>query len=232
MAKSDLEKKLGELEALRQRSVITPEEYESRRAALLSDTSATTEKGGSRAGGIFKWGMLGCLGMFAAIGLLFVGVIFLIAAAVGSSADNEEDSGGDVHVALTNGASGVISPEGNGSKKTKVTILQIADGAASGNQFLQPAEGKKYWAIEVEVENVGDREVSSLDWKLRDTTDTETDRTFFSDIGQNLEPLYDLTPGGKQRGWVVFEIAADASPKWIRADPNPFLAHDLYFDAQ
>ncbi|HEX6029977.1 MAG TPA: DUF4352 domain-containing protein [Tepidiformaceae bacterium] len=231
MAKSDLEKKLGELAGLKSRGVITEEEYESRRAALLSDTSAG-EEGQRRGGGIFKWGMMGCLGIFAAIGLFVIVVIALLAAAVGGSADKVKDSGGDVHVALAQGAVGEIAPESNGSKKTRVTILQIADGAQSNNQFSQPADGKKYWAVEVEVENVGTREVTSLDWKLRDSADTESDETFVSGVGESLPPFYNLTPGGKQRGWVVFEIAADASPKWLRADPNIFLAHDLYFDAQ
>jgi hypothetical protein len=231
MAKSELEKKLGELEGLKARGVVTDEEYESRRAAILSDTSSAEAKG-KRGGGIFKWGMMGCFGILAGLGVLVVVIIVIIAAAANSAADKEDDFGGDVHVALAEGASGVIAPDGNGSKKTKVTILRVADGAQSGNQFMQPADGKKYWAVEVEVENVGSREVTSLDWKLRDSTDTESDRTFFSGLGENLEVAYSLTPGGKQRGWVVFEIAADATPKWLRADPNVFLAHDLYFDAQ
>jgi hypothetical protein len=84
MAKSELEKKLGELNALRAKGVVTDEEYDSRRSALLADTAAPLAQGGSKAGGIFKWGLLGCLGMFAAVGLLFIVVIALIAAAVGA----------------------------------------------------------------------------------------------------------------------------------------------------
>src|SRR5688572_33020478 len=122
MAKSELEKKLGELDGLRAKGVVTEEEYASRREALLSDTTVAQAKGGSKAGGIFKWGMMGCLGMFAAVGLLFIVVLVVIAAAVGSSADTEDDSGGDVHVTLGEGASGVISPENQGSRKARVTI--------------------------------------------------------------------------------------------------------------
>jgi hypothetical protein len=156
MAKSDLEKKLGDLAALKSRGVITDDEYETRRAALLSDTSAGEQRG-RRGGGIFKWGMMGCLGIFAAFGLLVIVAIALLAAAVGSSADKAKDSGGDVRVALAQGAAGEIAPDGNGSKKSKVTIVQVVDNAQSTNQFQQPAEGKKYWAVEVEVENVGTR---------------------------------------------------------------------------
>ncbi|MGH2608295.1 MAG: DUF4352 domain-containing protein [Tepidiformaceae bacterium] len=233
MARSELEKKLGELDALRARGVITDAEHESRRQALLADTSVAAVSRGSKASGIFKWGVMGCLGMFAAVGMLFIVVIVLIAAAVGSSADNAEDSGGDVRVALAAGASGDIAPERNGSKKSRVTILQVVDNAQSTNQFIQPTEGKKWVGFEVEIENVGSQQVTSLDWTLRDTKDQEHDRAFVTVAGAELDVIYsDLSPGGKRQGWVFFEVDADAAVRWLRADPNPFLAHDLYFDAQ
>lgn len=223
-----LERQLKELERQKERGVLTDEEYAARRQALVTAAPVVAEK---KRGGFMKWGLIGCVGIFAAVGIFFVAVIALLAAAF-SSSDSAEDSGGDVRSTLTAGASGVISAEGNGAKKSKVTVLQIADSASSANMFLQPDAGKKFWAIEVEIENVGTQEVTSLDWKLRDSKDLEHDRQFMNDVGPNIEVFYNLTPGGKTRGWVVFEIDADATPKWLRADPNPFLANDLYFDAQ
>ena len=230
--KSDLERQLEELEKLKAKGIVNEEEYQARRTAILSSTAAAAPKGGGAGKGILKFGAFGCIGAFAAIGVVVIGLIVIIAAAVSSSADDEPDMGGDVHVPLAVGSSGTIAPEGNGSKKQKVTILQIVDDAQPDNGFGRPGPGKKYWAMEVEVENLGTKEVSSLDWKIRDTNDVETDRSYFVDIDPQLESYSDLTPGGKVRGWVVFEISADAQPKWVRADPNPFLAHDLYFDAQ
>lgn len=231
MAKSPLERQLEEIERLRKRGTLTDEEYEARRSAILSDTSAPAPAAKARGTGIMKWGMLGCLGIFAGVGLLVVIIIVAIAAAISGAGDDASDPGGDVRVALAVGSSGEIAARGNGSKRSKVTILQIADNPpASG--IMRPAEGKKFWGVEVEVENVGTREVTGLDWKLRDSTDAESSRTFFHGLGTDLEPLYTLTPGGKVRGWVVFEIAASASPRWLRADPNPFLPYDLYFDAR
>jgi uncharacterized membrane protein len=233
MAKSELEKKLGELDGLRAKGVVTEEEYASRREALLSDTTVAQAKGGSKAGGIFKWGMMGCLGMFAAVGLFVVVVFALLAAAIGGSADDTEDSGGDVRVALANGAVGEISAEHNGDERSKVTILQVVDNAQSTNQFIQPAEGKKWVGFEVEIENVGSEQASSLDWTLQDSKSLEHDRRFVTTAGEDLDVIYtDLSPGAKRTGWVFFEIDADASVRWLRADPNPVLAHDLYFDAQ
>lgn len=229
------EQLLDELDKLQASGRLTPEEYETRRAAIISGAvqpPPLEKKGGG--GGIFKWGALGCLGIFAAIGIFVIIVFVAIGAALNDAADKAADSGGDVHVTLADGASGQIAPEGNGSKMSRVTILKFVDNVQSTNQFIQPAAGKKWVGFEVVIENVGTKQVNSLDWTLRDTKDQEHDRQFFTGgQGENVDIIYsDLTPGGKKQGWVYFEIDADASVKWLRADPNPFLADDLYFDAQ
>ncbi len=234
LAKSQLENRLKELEKEKARGILTDEEYATRRTAIVATAGEAPAKGGAGRG-IFKWGMLGCLGIFAATGALVIAVIVIIVVALGSAANDLDDgdgSSGDVRVALAEGTSGVISPAGSGSKQTKVTILKVVDGAAPGNEFFKAAAGKNYLGIEVLVENVGTKEITSPSWKLRDSKDFEHDRTFFSDIGPNLETLFNLTPGAKLQGWVVFEIDADATVKWIRADPNVILKNDLYFDAK
>ncbi len=226
MAKTSLEKQIDELEKLKARGVLNEDEYAARRSALVAAVGAEPE--GTRGGGIFKWGFLGCLGIFAVIGIFFIVVIVVIAAAIGSSADTADDGDADVHVSLAANASGVIAPEGNGSKKSKVTILSMADPAPA--TFTSPPAGKRVIGFDVEVENVGTQQVTSLDWKLRDSKNQEYGRSFFSGAGEPLDSYHDLTPGGKVRGWVFFEIDAEATVQWLRADPNPFLAHDLYFD--
>ncbi|MCC7087826.1 MAG: DUF4352 domain-containing protein [Chloroflexi bacterium] len=231
MAKSPTEKLLDELDRLAAKGRISPEEYEARRNAIIAgNVAAPPEKKG---GGLFKWGFLGCLGILAAIGIFFVILIVAIGAALNDATDDTPDSGGDVRVSLAIGASGAIAPEGNGSKKSKVTILQVVDNVPSTNQFIQPAAGKKWIGLEVEVENVGTAQVTSLDWTLRDTTDQEHERTPWTGAeGSAIDIVYhDLTPGGKKRGWIYFEVDQAAGIKWLRADPNPFLANDLYFDA-
>lgn len=228
MARNDLERQLQDLERLKTRGVISEDEYASRRTAILA-APQESKAGGSRAGGIFKWGFLGCLGILGAIGAAVVLLVVLIVAAAGGS-DSGED-GDDVRVSLSDGASGVIFPEGNGDSKTQVTLVRIIDPATSDNQFLQPDAGNRYWAVEVQIENVGSGEVNGLDWKLRGSNDFEYDREFVSGLGPELASFTNLTPGAKQQGLVVFEIPNDVTPKWLRADPNVFLANDLYFDA-
>lgn len=240
MAKSQLEQQLRELDQLKRRGVITEEEYEVRRAAVLASPEAAVavKEGGSAAKGIFKWGFFGCLGIIGAV-VMFVVVIVVLLAAAGS--DDDDTPGvpgavgtnkGDVHVALEAGASGEIAPEGNREKRVKISILQVVDGAKASNQFEQPPEGKKWWGAEVVVENVGTKEVTSVDWKLRDSADGEHDRSLVFSAGDSLKPLFDLTPGGKTQGWIFFEIPQTTTAKWLRADPNMFLKNDLYFDAK
>ncbi|MCK6564371.1 MAG: DUF4352 domain-containing protein [Dehalococcoidia bacterium] len=240
MAKSQLEQQLRELDQLKRRGVITGEEYETRRAVVLASANdPAPARGGGGGKGFFKWSAFGCLGI---LGLL---VVVAIAGAVAGSGDDEGGSSGatgtpgavgtnkgDVHVALEAGASGEIAPDGNPGKRVKVTIIQVADGVKSSNQFERPAEGKKWWGVEVVVQNVGTKEVTALDWKLRDTNDGEHSTALVFSAGEHLQALYDLTPGGKTQGWVYFEIPEAASAKWLRADPNMFLKNDLYFDAK
>ncbi|MCC7366159.1 MAG: DUF4352 domain-containing protein [Dehalococcoidia bacterium] len=230
--KSPLEQQLDDLERLRAKGTLTDEEYQARRAAIMSAAPAAPDpKKGGAGKGIMKWGALGCLGILGVVGLLFIGLIVLIGAALSGAGDDDPDSGGDVRVALAAGATGVIAPEGNGSKKSQVTIVEFVDPAEAANQFIQPEPGKKWVGFNIAIENVGDKETSAMDWKLRDSKDVEHDREYFTGADGQLESIYDLTPGGKSGGWIYFEIDADATVKWLRADPNPILAHDLYFDA-
>lgn len=228
MAKpTNIERQLKELDKLQKKGVLTEEEYASRRAAIMTNTA---EPDHAKRGGAFKWGFMGCLGIIGALAAVVVVIIVIVVLA----ASNSSSSGGgdDVHVTFAEGSSGVVAPEGSGDDKTKVTILGIKDPAASDNEFEQPADGKKYIAIDVEIENVGKHEINAVSWKLRDSKDQEHDEAFVSGVGQDLEPVYNLTPGGKTQGWVVFEVDSDATVKWLRADPSLFSAGDLYFDAK
>ncbi len=237
--KSNLEDQLKELDGLRARGVITDEEFAVRRGAVLSAAAPTVvvKKGGFP---IFRVGCLAILGI--------VVVLVIVAAAVGAqSGKNSRNAApvslsgggtpqagtnsGDVHVALAPNASGEIAPEGDGSRKTRVTILQIVNGVKSGNQFAQPPDGKKWVGFEVLLTNVGTSEVTGMWFKLHDSQDFEHDPTYVVGAGTPLDTLANLTPGGKTQGWVFFEVNASAAVKWLRADPNPFLKNDLYFDA-
>jgi len=237
VAKTPTEELLREIDQLKARGLITEEEYAARRQAIISgQIQPQPQKSG---GGFFKKLGIGC-GALIAIGIVIV--IAVAATSGGGSSDSSDtasraapgSNGGDVHVALAEGAVGEVAPGGDASRKSRVTIVRIMDPVVSTNQFSQPKPGTRWVGFEVIHENVGTKEISSLDWKLRDTNDGEHDVDVVGPVVEMpaLDPFYsDLTPGGKKQGWIYFQVPEGAGIKWLRADPNIFMKGDLYFDA-
>ena len=221
---ANLEKRLKELDKLKEKGVVTDEEFATRRAALISE--ASEPEGGSRRGGLLRWGLIGCLGMFAAVGVVVVGIIVLILVAVGSSPDFS--AGEDTRVAFSEGSSGVV--ETAGSVKNKVTIERITDPAVSSSSFSQPDPGFHYMTIAVTIENVGERETTGFDVTLRTTDGFEYDDTLIVGLDSDLNYLQGLTSGGRVTSIIVFEVRDGSTIEWLKFDPNPFAAGDLYFD--
>jgi hypothetical protein len=193
-------------------------------------------------GGFKRFLKFGCLGL---LGLIVLVVVITLAAGGGGDDDDDVASNGggasnatsqsggsesDTHAALTEGTSAEVEAEDD--RRHKITIVKITDDAQSDNQFLQPDAGNKYWAVEVLHEAVGDKAVRSGTWKLRTADGFEYDQEFVTDIGTSLDPIYELTPGGKKQGVIVFQIPEGAQIEWLRFDPNQFMRDDLYFDAQ
>jgi hypothetical protein len=221
---ASLKSRLKELDRLKKDGTITDDEYQTRRAALLSDTSSTPEAG--KGGGlIFKWGLIGCLGILAVIGALLIGLIVFIVAAVRSYESDVKD----VHVAFADGSSGTVKTAGNVTHR--VTIGKITDPARSTNNFEQPAPGKHYLTVTVVLENVGTTETHGGQFKLRTTDGTEYDDTVISGVGaSSLNSFQSLTSGGKTDVVLAFEVTDGQRVQWLRFDPNPFAKGDLYFD--
>ena len=71
---ADTQGRLKEAQRLLQQGVITEAEYESRRQAILANTPGGK---GSVAGGILKWGAIGCLSIIGGW-ILLLAVIFFI----------------------------------------------------------------------------------------------------------------------------------------------------------
>jgi hypothetical protein len=220
-----LEDQLRDLDSLKGKGVITDDEYHARRAILLQQTSPI-EKKGSVAGGIFKWGAVGCLAIVGAfVGLIVLIVVIIALAAGGSTTDLK-----DTRVALAVGSSGTV--ETAGDRTVKVTINAISDPAISTNEFEQPQAGNHYIALAVTIENVGQREslgISKI--LLRGTDGFEYDNTFISGVGaSDLNTYQNLTSGGKVDSVVAFEVKDGTEVDWVKFDPNPFAKGDLYFD--
>lgn len=222
---ASLKDRLKELDRLKKSRTITDDEYQTRRAAVLSDTSYVPDK--SRGDGIFRWSLLGCLGVFAVVGILVVGLIVVVVFGIGGAGSDVKD----VHVAYAEGSSGTVTTVAN--VKNNVTITKITDPAQSANPFEQPGAGKHYLSIAVTIQNVGISETTGGDFKLRETDGTEYGNTFVSGVGaSDLAFLKGLTSGGRTDAVIAFEVADGQKVQWLRFDPNPFAKGDLYFDAK
>lgn len=194
-------------------------------------------------GGLGKKLGIGCL---ALIGIIVVIIIAVAASGGGSKKTPTAASGNtvagsttptavtgsgdrDKHAALAVGSSGEV--ESVADRKAKVTINQIQDDAKSSNQFLQPAAGSRYYAMQVTIEATGTKTVSTGSWRVRTKDGFEFDQKFVTDVGGESLSFGDITSGGKRQGWVVFEIPAAAQVQWVRYDENVVVAGDLFFDA-
>jgi hypothetical protein len=225
---ASLKDRLKELDRLKKSRTITADEYQTGRAAALSDTSSLPDKG--RGDGIFKWGLLGCLGVFAVVAILVVGlivIVVIVVTGVGSAGTDLKD----VHVSYAEGSSGTVTTAAN--VKNHVTITKITDPAQSTNPLEQPAAGKHYMSIAVTIQNVGISETTGGDFKLRGTDGTEYDNTFVSGVGtSDLAFLKGITSGGRTDAVIAFEVADGQKVQWLKFDPNLFAKGDLYFDAK
>jgi len=178
---ADTERRLKDAQRLLQQGVITEAEYESRRQAILADTSGSK---GSVAGGILKWGGIGCLSIIGAWTLV-LGVIFFIITVAGD--EGSTTGGTDTRAAYAVGSSGTV--ETAGSVKVKVTIDSITDPALSTNEFVQPQPGNHYVAIGLTVVNAGERETKGAitGFRLRARDGFEYERAFVSGVGSGID---------------------------------------------
>jgi hypothetical protein len=220
-----IEKQLKDLERLKQKGVITDEEYQSRRSAIVS--SADVQKKGGVVGGIFKWGAVGCLSIVGGFIVLIILIVVVISLAVKGSSSTLQDGHGDF------AQGGTATAQTAGGVKVNVTINTITDPATSTNQFEQPKAGHHYLTVAVTIQNVGQAQTSAGEATLRTTDGTEYKPTFVSGVGANdLSFFQSLTSGGKTNGVVAFEVADGAHVQWLKFDPNPFANGDIYFDAK
>jgi hypothetical protein len=221
---ANTKRRLDEAQKLLTKGLITEDEYEQRRQAILADTSA--EKG-SVAGGILKWGGIGCLSIIGGFVLLVVLIVVIIAVAAGGGGNGI--GGDDVRASFAEGSSGEVSTAGG--VKNKVTITKITDPATSNNQFEQPQPGYHYTTVAVTIENTGERETTGVDVILRATDGTEYNNTFLSGVGAtDLNQWQSLTSGGRTDAVLAFEVKDGTEVEWLKFDPNTFAKGDLYFD--
>lgn len=138
-----------------------------------------------------------------------------------------------LHAPLAVGSSGEVKPLQAGKDRLKVAILQIAEGADVDVVSGEPAPAMKYWAIEMEVENTGDREFAAPTWKLIDSEGQEHEPAA---ILEGETAPFPLDPGHRVTRWIVFEIPEEATPRQLRVIPavrhEALIPREISFDVE
>ncbi len=105
----------------------------------------------------------------------------------------------------------------------EATVLSSAP-FQSTNQFIKPAAGKQFYAVELQVKNTGTKPAqlsSLLQFKLRDSTNAQYDVAFTAGKDPKF-PEGELTGGTTNRGFVTFEIPTGATGLQFVFDANVF----------
>lgn len=137
----------------------------------------------------------------------------------------------DVHATLVEGQTAELT---DGKEVYRLTLEKIVDGAVSTNMFQQPKEGNRYLLFLIVVENAGTRShlITATDFQLRTVAGFDHEPVFAPVGFTEGEALsQEISPGGKARGIVVFELPTDQQPLFLKFDPNPITSAELYFDA-
>lgn len=164
------------------------------------------------------------------IPLLFVLLIVIISVASGGG-DETSSGGADGSAASqeTQGERTYSVGETSQTDDFEMTVHEVRDPYTSTNQFDTPDAGNRYVAVEVEVKNVGDdRQTIStlLGAELIDSLNRPWDIAL---AGMDLPQLDgEVVPGQSRRGWMVFEVPADASGLKLRLKGSITAQGSLY----
>ncbi|MFT8330294.1 DUF4352 domain-containing protein [Bifidobacterium psychraerophilum] len=110
---------------------------------------------------------------------------------------------------------------------TEVVVSKVDKDWKSNDEFTQPATGKKFVLITVQLVNKSSNKVAfnRFDWKLQDANGAIGDAYLLSgsdDIGSG-----ELAPGGSKSGTVLFEIDSSAIPSFVRYQPSWLSSKDI-----
>lgn len=101
-----------------------------------------------------------------------------------------------------------------------LTVLNAGE-YVSKNAYLKPKDGMKYYAVEVEVENVGQKPnaYNPMYFKLVDANSYSYNMSYMGGKEPALQSG-DLQPTKKTRGFITFEVPLDAAGLELVFAPN------------
>ena len=166
------------------------------------------------------------------IPLAFIALMVIVAVAGGGDDAERVGTAGDVPrsedsaiTAPDNGTAASTFRAGDVVRRGSLEAVVLSSGPfQSTNQFIRPAAGKQFFAVELQVKNTGTTPVnlsSLLQFKLRDSTNAQYDVAFTTGKDPRF-PEGELSPGTTNRGFVTFEIPAGATGLQFVFDANVF----------
>ena len=217
---SEIEERLRELQQLRANETITEEEYRDRREAIL-DQLARVEAPSTKGLNALQRVYL-ILGVMALVTIaLFIGFwVFSVVVAVFSTWTGTGTSSMAGSISTYQApSSSQVNNEGIGAQ---VTIEWIGDPAISATGEGEASTGKRYIAIQMAVENVGQRDLKAADFRLRTWDGDEFEPKPVPDIGaSDLGFLKNVLIGERRAGVIAFEVPEGAAVQWLRFRSNP-----------
>jgi hypothetical protein len=167
---------------------------------------------------VLKWGIGSAVGLFAF--LVAVGLLVDSPEASSSTTVTEEQPAQD-------SAIGIGDKVVSGDRAMTVTSVEIIDGIASSNQFVEPSEGR-FAVVYFDGENIGNKSGGTAfsSYTLEDGQGREYSEVdgltepavFYWREDESLDDRFsEFYPGQKYKDAAVFSVAPDASEfviKW------------------
>ncbi|MFJ2575472.1 DUF4352 domain-containing protein [Kitasatospora aureofaciens] len=95
-----------------------------------------------------------------------------------------------------------------------VTAVTVVDPAESANEYLKPADGKRYVAVQFQIKATGGQAYSEAPWGSAKVVDAQGQAYGPSLAETKAGPAFqtptNIAPGETGKGFVTFEIPADA----------------------
>ncbi|MFF1873874.1 DUF4352 domain-containing protein [Streptomyces sp. CB03911] len=100
------------------------------------------------------------------------------------------------------------------SNTADVTAVKVVDNAESGDEYLKPADGKRWVAVQFQIKATGTKAYSDAPLGAAKVVDTQgqsygpsfTDTT----AGPSFQTPTNIAPGETGKGFITFEVPKDA----------------------
>lgn len=152
---ADTQRRLKEAQRLLRQGVITETEYETRRRAILEDTSGAK---GSVAGGILKWGGIGCFSIIGGFILLSILIAVIIGIAASGGGGKVGDERKQIQGTLAVGGTGEL-PE-----VVRLTLAEIVDPCNRPASEYTNEPNVHLAGFRFNEENAGNKKQDLLSW--------------------------------------------------------------------